>query len=48
MENTNDKLDDVENEEDELWNADPNCKHRIECASGGGVRCVKCGGWFCY
>lgn len=35
-------------QEDELWDADPNCKHDIKCAAGGGVKCTKCGGWFCY
>jgi hypothetical protein len=35
-------------EEDELWNADPNCKHDVRCAPGGGVKCTKCPGWFCY
>jgi hypothetical protein len=35
-------------DEEELWNADPNCKHKIVNANGGGIRCIKCGGWFCY
>ena len=33
---------------DELFDADPNCKHEIVDASGGGVKCTKCRGWFCY
>lgn len=33
---------------DELFNADPTCDHRIVAAGGGGVRCIKCPGWFCY
>lgn len=33
---------------DELWEADPTCKHKIVSARGGGVRCTKCGGWCCY
>lgn len=32
----------------ELWDADPNCVHDIQPATGGGVRCTKCSGWFCY
>lgn len=32
----------------ELWDADPNCEHDIQPATGGGVRCTKCSGWFCY
>jgi hypothetical protein len=32
----------------ELFNADPNCEHNIVHASGGGVKCSKCPGWFCY
>lgn len=30
----------------ELWNADENCIHEI--IEGNGIRCTKCGGWFCY
>lgn len=32
----------------ELWNADPNCQHDEQPAPGGGVKCTKCPGWFCY
>lgn len=32
---------------DKLYQADENCKHLTRCASGGGIECVKCGGWFC-
>lgn len=31
-----------------LFNADPNCEHKIEAQPSGGIRCVKCNGWFCY
>lgn len=31
-----------------LYNADPNCMHDVRPAPGGGVRCTKCHGWFCY
>ena len=31
-----------------LFDADPNCKHDIVCAPGGGVKCTKCRGWFCF
>ena len=34
--------------DDELWGADPKCDRRIKSASGGGVKCTKCSGWFCY
>lgn len=33
---------------DELYDADPNCDHVIVNAPGGGVKCEKCSGWFCY
>lgn len=33
---------------EELWEADPNCDHDITSGIGGGIRCVKCRGWFCY
>lgn len=32
----------------ELFNADPNCVHTVVAAEGGGVKCAKCTGWFCY
>lgn len=32
----------------ELWNADPDCEHEVVNAPGGGVKCKKCRGWFCY
>jgi hypothetical protein len=32
----------------DLWDADPNCKHEVVDAPGGGVKCRKCGGWFCF
>lgn len=31
-----------------LWAADPDCDHDVQCAPGGGVKCTKCPGWFCY
>ena len=31
-----------------LWDADPRCEHKIVCAPGGGIKCTKCNGWFCY
>lgn len=33
---------------EELWEADPHCEHEVVAASGGGCRCTKCPGWFCY
>jgi len=32
---------------DELFDADPNCKHEIEVLWSG-VKCKKCKGWFCF
>lgn len=34
----------------ELYDAKPDCEHVVFDAfwEGGGVRCGKCGGWFCY
>jgi hypothetical protein len=34
--------------EDILWDARPSCKHKIQAQLSGGVKCVNCGGWFCY
>lgn len=31
-----------------LFDADPKCDHRVVPASGGGIRCRKCRGWFCF
>lgn len=33
---------------DDLWDADPNCKHILDPKSWSGIKCLKCGGWFCY
>lgn len=33
-------------EEDELWEADPNCEHDIETLWSG-IKCRKCKGWYC-
>lgn len=30
-----------------LYSADPNCQHYITYAPGGGVRCIRCQGWYC-
>lgn len=40
--------DDPEEFGQELWDADLNCDHDIQHAPGGGVKCTKCPGWFCY
>lgn len=37
-----------ETHDTELWDPDPNCEHDIVNASGGGVKCTKCRGWFCH
>ena len=31
-----------------LYNAKENCNHEINPVLAGGVKCSKCGGWFCY
>jgi len=31
-----------------LYDADPNCDHEADPTCYSGVRCKKCGGWFCY
>lgn len=33
---------------EELFHANPKCNHQIANAPGGGVKCKKCTGWFCY
>lgn len=35
-------------EDDDLYAATPGCEHEVVRASGGGVKCRKCPGWFCY
>ena len=35
-------------DKDGLLDADPKCKHKIVDAPGGGIKCTKCSGWFCY
>lgn len=37
-----------EDDERNLWHADPDCEHNVVGVSGGGVKCTKCSGWFCY
>lgn len=34
--------------EDTLYDADEDCEHDIQPATGGGVKCTKCKGWFCF
>ena len=31
----------------ELYDADPDCVHEEDKSCRSGVRCAKCGGWFC-
>ena len=38
----------VQPEEVELFSADPDCLHWVKDAPGGGIRCVRCRGWFCF
>jgi len=32
----------------ELYDGNPSCQHEFETNSFSGVKCKKCGGWFCY
>lgn len=34
--------------EEELFGADPDCKHYVVGQSRGGIKCIHCNGWFCY
>lgn len=31
----------------ELYEADEGCNHIVKSADGGGIECMRCGGWFC-
>lgn len=31
-----------------LWDADTKCDHDIQSQPGGGIKCTKCTGWFCF
>ena len=30
-----------------LYKARPSCQHEIEFQLAGGIRCIKCNGWYC-
>jgi len=32
----------------DLWNAAKDCDGIVKPAPGGGIKCTKCSGWFCY
>ena len=34
--------------EDVLWHYDPACLHELDPNNWSGIKCMKCGGWFCY
>lgn len=42
-------MSDLTEEEDEelLYDADPDCKHEVVTLQSG-VKCKHCSGWFCY
>lgn len=46
MSKESEELPDLE-DECPLYDADPNCKHKI-VSLWSGVKCSKCSGWFCY
>ena len=31
----------------ELWDSDPECKHVLDEECYSGIKCMKCGGWYC-
>ena len=31
----------------DLWHADENCDHKVYAVRSGGVKCIKCQGWYC-
>jgi hypothetical protein len=33
---------------EDLWDADPDCKHERDENCWSGIRCKHCGGWFCF
>ncbi len=33
---------------EDLHSPAPDCDGKIVSASGGGIKCTKCNGWFCY
>jgi hypothetical protein len=43
-----DKGNVVNDEEHDLFDADPNCEHETKLHPSGGIVCKKCSGWFCY
>lgn len=32
----------------ELYDADPTCWHELDPDCSSGIKCIKCGGWFCF
>ncbi len=30
-----------------LWQADPDCEHKLDPNCWSGIRCLKCRGWYC-
>ena len=33
---------------DDIWDAAEGCDGEVVSAPGGGIRCNKCSGWFCF
>jgi len=33
---------------DNLYNADPTCRHKLDNKCLSGIKCSKCSGWFCF
>lgn len=42
MKSTKEELD------EKLYDADPDCEHELDPNSMSGIKCLHCGGWFCY
>jgi hypothetical protein len=41
-----DQNDNIDEEVEELWDADPSCKHEI-IEKMSGIACKHCNGWYC-
>ena len=38
---------DEKNYDGDLWDADPDCLHILDPSCYSGIKCLKCGGWYC-
>lgn len=42
------KTESGETFETTLWQYDPDCEHLLDPHNWSGMKCLHCGGWFCY